>query len=94
MQRTLRQCIVKLLLLVYLFSSYLGATHIHKEAFSAHDNCKVCIVVKNLHSADNPSTPILPFISQYKEALRDPYRNCFLQAIYKGFDAHAPPLLS
>ncbi len=42
------------LLFFYVTSAYLGATHIHHEALASHDDCKVCIVVKNLHSGDTP----------------------------------------
>jgi len=36
MKNAFKTCIVKLLLFFYLFSSYLGATHIHKDALASH----------------------------------------------------------
>ena len=48
--------LIHMLLAFYLFSSYLGDTHIHDEGYASHDSCKVCIVVKNLHSGDAPAT--------------------------------------
>ena len=89
-----QQRIVHFLLLFYLLSSYLGATHIHHDALASHDNCKVCIVVKNLHNgktSDSVTLPLTDTIRYQKPAL---YQSLFVVETFKGFDAHAPPLFS
>jgi hypothetical protein len=85
---------VRFLLLFYLTSSYLSATHIHNRSVVSHDDCKVCIVVKNLNSGDAPTVTIHDLTCE----------NCYdpitfklekvKQSILKGFNANAPPSLS
>jgi len=89
-----QQRIVHFLLFFYLFSSYLGATHIHHDALTFHDDCKVCIVVKNLHNGDTSDSVTLPLIDtvHYQEIAL--YQSLFVFETFKGFDAHAPPLFS
>ena len=91
MKHALKRRIAKLLLLLYLFSSYLGATHIHKEAVASHTDCKVCVVVKNLHNGDTPASSTLP------EVMWQPLQRVWLHGDAvtslpnKGYNAHAPP---
>lgn len=84
--------LVRYLLFFYLTSSYLSATHVHSDALASHNDCKVCIVVKNLNSGDvtiyqldNPTCDgcYEPIVFQIE---RTPKR------ILKGFNANAPPL--
>ena len=94
MPRYLKRHIVHLLLFFYVTSSYLGATHIHHDALASHDDCKVCIVVKNLHNgktSDSVTLPLADTIRYQKIAL---YHSLFVVETFKGFDAHAPPLFS
>ena len=94
MKHALRMRIVKLLLFFYLFSSYLGAAHIHKDTLTSHDDCKVCIVVKNLHSGDAPATFAQPLIA-WDTVLVVFLRHEAAAVLHdKGFDAHAPPRFS
>ena len=44
--RYAKQYTIRFLLFFYLFSSYLGAAHIHHDALASHDDCKVCVVAK------------------------------------------------
>ena len=85
---------IHFLLFFYLFSSYLGATHIHCDAHASQDNCKVCLVVKNLHSADAPSTETPYTLENTPIEEIHCIQNIVLSTLYKGFDAHAPPLFS
>ena len=81
-------------LLFYLLSSFLSATHIHNDEHVSHNDCKICIVVKNLHSADAPTITTLTVVETdhcQKIAIS---HTLFVSAIEKGFDAHAPPLFS
>jgi len=51
--------LLHLLILFYLSSSYLGAAHIHHDALAPHDDCKVCMVLKNI-IGDVPPTTAIP----------------------------------
>ena len=90
--KSIQIMITRFLLVFYLSSSYLSATHIHHDTLEVHGDCKVCIVVKNLNSGDVPNTqpnnltciycyePIAIKIAKVK------------RSILKGFNANAPPL--
>ena len=89
--KSIQIIVVRLLLFFYLSSSYLSATHIHNDALETHSDCKVCIVVKNLHSGDFPNTQLInltcaynyePIVFETQKTTRD---------ILKGFNANAPP---
>lgn len=82
------------LLLFYLFSSYLGASHVHYDGHTSQDDCQVCLVVKNLHSADLPTGDILSIIESSVAEKIHCLQDIVLSTLYKGFDAHAPPLFS
>jgi len=86
--------IIRFILFIYLTSSYLSATHTDSQALSEHGDCKVCIIIKNLHSGDAPTLEINYLNYQ-----------CYYQLIYfknieiinivkKGFNSNAPPLIS
>ncbi len=94
MKHALRVRIVKLLLFFYLFSSYLGATHIHQDALTSHDSCKVCIVVKNLHSSDTPAVSILSLVVWDAVPVVFLWHDAAALLPNKGFDALAPPRFS
>lgn len=86
--------IIHALLFFYLFSSYLGASHIHHDQHLSHDDCKVCIVVKNLHSGDMPLPVVLPGIEKYRYQEILNHHSLHASQPHIGFDAHAPPLCS
>jgi hypothetical protein len=88
------QFIIHIILFIYLTSSYLSAIHTDHQALEEHGDCKVCIIIKNLHNSDTPNLHIDDFIY-----------NCYYQAIYfedillidrveKGFNSNAPPPFS
>jgi len=85
--------IVRLLLFFYLTSSYLSATHIDKNITQQHSDCKVCIVVKNLHAPDIPHSDIYTINDNYYEKIRF-YQQIFTTILLKGFNSNAPPKLS
>ena len=87
----MKQILIRFLLLFYLGSSFLSATHIHKDHL-VHDDCKVCIVVKNLNSADVPSSESLNFVVLLPEQILLTPKQLHSIAIDKGFFSHAPPL--
>jgi len=86
--------LIRWLLFFYLTSSYLSATHIHKDALRSHADCKICIVVKNLHSADVPddALALLPCDFCYEPILSEHHQNTI--KLLKGFNANAPPKFS
>jgi len=85
---------VRILLFFYFFSTFVSATHIHHHAPQSHVDCKVCIVVKNLHSADVPSS--YTFESEFPYYLTTLIlQNTYYDSqIIKGYNAHAPPSFS
>jgi len=85
--------IIRLLLFFYLTSSYLSATHIHKNIAQQHSDCKVCIVVKNLHAPDIPNSDIYCISDNFYEKIE--FHQLLVTTIsLKGFNSHAPPILS
>ncbi len=82
-----------LLIVVYFITSFMSAIHIHKDA-QVHDDCKICIVHKNLNSADVPSTSTLNLVCDYcyQAILFKP--TLFQDVLDKGFNANAPPHIS
>lgn len=90
----MKQVLIRFLLLFYLSSSFLSAIHVHDEHSHAHDDCKVCIVVKNLNSGDIPSFETLDFMVLLPEKIRLLHKQVYATVINKGFFSHAPPLFS
>ena len=89
----MKKKLLHLLVLFYLFSSYLSAEHIHHDALAAHDDCKVCIVVKNI-IGDVPQTAVIldEFIKITERSL--PCIQPLFFTNIKGFHSQAPPSFS
>jgi len=85
---------IHFLLFFYLFSSYLGATHVHNDSHASQDDCQVCLVVKNLHSADAPIGEALSTLENTLTEKTHYIQDIVLSTPYKGFNSHAPPLFS
>lgn len=93
MQR--KQHLVRMLLIFYLFSSYASASHIHHDGDTSHDDCRVCIVVKNLHSGDiTPSFTLHKLVTKYSTLvpLLAQYYTHYTHLKYTY--SQAPPLFS
>jgi len=92
--KSFNNLIVRILFFFYLSSSYLSATHIHKDGLTQQSDCKVCLIVKNLNSADVPSDALalLPCDFCYEPILLEQHQNTV--KLLKGFNANAPPKLS
>ncbi|SFV62404.1 hypothetical protein MNB_SV-12-931 [hydrothermal vent metagenome] len=90
--KLIQTIVVRLLLLFYLSSSYLSATHIHKDTIGTNSHCKVCIIVKNLNSGDLPNTQIdnLSCSYNYEPIIFEIQKT--IKNILKGFNSNAPPL--
>jgi len=85
--------IVNLILIFYITASTIATTHIHKEGISNTD-CKICIVIKNLHSADTPSPDQNLIVPCFYEKQISFTKRVFYYLNIKGFFAKAPPSLS
>lgn len=92
--KLINRFIVRLLLFFYLTSSYLSATHIHNDALEHHADCKVCIVVKNLHGNNIPNLDLECLICDYYNEIISFETPLINITILKGFNANAPPYLS
>ncbi len=83
--------LLKTLLLLFLGTSYLTATHIHHDDLDHEDGCEVCIVVKNFHSADIPHSDIDISLVEYTYDEIKLYHISPVTDICKGFYSTAPP---
>jgi hypothetical protein len=91
--RRVNLVIVRIVLFLYLTSSYLSATHIHHKAVEQHGKCKVCIIIKNLHSKDIlDSNPLCLNCNNYYELIQF-IQQQFSKISLKGFYANTPPNL-
>ena len=86
--------IMRMLILFYLLSSFLSATHIHYDNDAVNDECQICIVVNNFNSADIPETHTLASITFTIRAIVNDEIHIFSTTIYRGFYSQAPPLFS
>jgi hypothetical protein len=86
--------IVQVVLFFYLSSSYLSATHIHKNSLEHNSDCKICIVVKKLNSGDAPAIEFntIHTLNDYITPLFN--QQPTTKIVLKGFNAQAPPHLS
>ena len=85
---------VRILLFFYLFSSFVSATHIHHDALKSPVDCKVCIVVKNLHSTDVPSSYTFESELPYYLTILTLQNIYYDLQVIKGYNTHAPPHFS
>ena len=90
--KSIQNIVIKLLLFFYLSSSYLSATHIHKDSIEANSHCKVCIIVKNINSGDLPNIQINNFACLYSYEPITFKLQKITKNILKGFNSNAPPL--
>ena len=85
--------LIKLIVIFYVTSSFLSATHFHADGLE-HNDCKVCIVHKNLNIGDAPEVQLISLdccphsLVIYTQA--KPYTFILL----KGFNSNAPPHIS
>lgn len=85
---------VRILLFFYLFSSFASATHIHHDALESHTDCKICLVVNDLHGADVPSSYTLGCELPFQFPVLTLQNTYYSSQIIKGYNAHAPPAFS
>ena len=83
--------LVKILVVFYLLSSYLSATHIHQDSSDTQEKCPICIFVKNFQSGDVVIALVLlliftPLFTRFFNTLMR------RREVLKGFNSQAPPL--
>jgi len=85
---------VRILLFFYLFSAFVSASHIHHND-TEHEDCDVCIVVKNLHSADStPSFTLDKIVTNYSTVIALVEQHYTQYNNLKHNHSQAPPLFS
>jgi len=90
--KTIRRYHMHVILFFYLFSAYAGATHIHHDTFIVQDNCKVCVVAKNLHGNDiTVAAPLLEEVNSLFDVI-SVSSEMVTTFLFKGFDSNAPPV--
>lgn len=83
-----------IVIVFYIFSSWLSATHIHHTLDTVSTQYQVCIMVDNFNSADIPISVAVPFVLAVYPSIRNEDTLTIAITIYKGFYAQAPPLFS
>jgi len=86
---------VRILLFFYLFSTFVSASHIHHDDTAHDEGCDVCIVVKNLHSADStPSFSLDKIVFTYSTVIALVEQHYTQYTNLKYIHSQAPPLFS
>ena len=89
----MKKIFIRFILFFYLTSSYLSAIHLHKTELVQHEDCKICIVVKNLNGNDVVLATIALSLSHDYQYIV--FRQQIVEhQLVKGFDANAPPFFS
>ena len=87
----IKHFLLKTLLLLFLGTSYLTATHIHHDDLDHEEGCEVCVMVNNFHSADIPHATIdIASVEWYFDDIVL-YENYPVKHTPKGFYSTAPP---
>ena len=93
--KAIKNIVINLVLFFYIISSFLSAMHTDHQALEEHNDCKVCIVIKNLHSSNNPNLEVNNIDYKYYHQFISTTKKIFLNKIVsKGFYSTAPPKLS
>lgn len=89
-----RQLFLKLLLFIYLSTSFLGAMHIHHDGEEHFDDCQICVIVATLFDVDVP-TDFVEIVCSSCVYIFESFDFDVLSVIrLKGFCSHAPPIFS
>lgn len=86
--------LIKALLLFYIFSSYIGATHFHNKPIKSFNDCKVHILIKNLNIGNVPTFNNTLLICNNCYEYIYPINILLVIFISKGFNSQAPPFIS
>ncbi len=92
---TIKQFLLKTLILFYIVTSFTSATHIHIGEEEHIDDCQICVITTSFNSAQPPKYE-LSFSCEICSYLIDTAVDSINIEIndLKGFFSHAPPFLS
>jgi len=82
---------IKILLLLFLTSSTLTASHIHHDDLDHEEGCEVCVLVHNFHGVDLPHSTIEISSVEYSDDETAFHEYYFLKYTFKGYYSTAPP---
>ena len=84
--------ILKSLVLFYLFSSFVLATHVHIDGDEHVDDCQICVIVKAFSDIDAPKYDLNFSCELCSYFIETVMGSLAIELIYlKGFCSHAPP---
>ncbi|MBT8349357.1 MAG: hypothetical protein HKP62_07935 [Sulfurovum sp.] len=87
----IRHFLIKILLLLFLSTSYLSASHIHHDDVDHEEGCEVCVVINNFHSGDIPHSTVEILSIGYSYDEISQYDNYQLGHLPLGYYSTAPP---
>lgn len=89
----MKQLIVKLLMVFYVFFSFVSATHTHHDCEEHFDDCQICVIVKAYSGTDTPFDSIV-LEYDFTSYLTESFSSASINILnLKGFFSHAPPSL-
>ncbi len=90
-ENIIKHFLIKILILLFLGTSYLTASHIHHDDVDHDEGCEVCVVINNFHSGDIPhSTVEIPSVEYSYDEIAQ-YDNYPLKHLPLGYCSTAPP---
>lgn len=91
-ENSIKHFLIKILLLLFLASSTLTASHIHHDDVDHDEGCEVCVVINNFHSGDIPHSAVEILSLEYSYDEITQYANYPLKHLPLGYCSTAPPV--
>ena len=91
---TINSFLYKVLLLLFLGTSYLSAIHIHQDEHELESACEVCVVTNSFKSLDIPNAIIDIASFKQNHFYKLLHKSFHIVYINKGYCSTAPPLYS
>ncbi|WP_304543393.1 hypothetical protein [Sulfurimonas microaerophilic] len=91
MKKTFLTLISQIVLVFFLASSYLSASHVHLDNSCDDTDCDICIVVKNFQNISLDTSENSPVFIPFHYELIEPEISIALAVNFKGFFSTAPP---
>ncbi len=82
----------KIVIFLFLSTSYLSAIHIHHDSDKHKNKCEVCIVINNFLSADIPNNNIYSIVFEHNYFYEKILKESNIIYINKGYFSTAPPI--
>ena len=88
----MQHIILKLIVVIYLIYSFIGATHIHSDSKEKFGDCQICTIIKAFSDVDLPDSNIIIDFTLPNYFIT-PLHYISVEIVnLKGFFSHAPPL--